>query len=48
MKKSILFIPNYISLSIVEYTMNYNQSISDKVMYKPSLNIDKLINHLFY
>ena len=44
MKKSILFIPVLISLSIVGCTMNYNQSSSDKVIHQASLNIDKLIN----
>lgn len=44
MKKSILFIPILISLSIVGCTMNYNQPSSDKVIHQTSLNIDKLIN----
>ncbi len=44
MKKSILFIPVLISLSIVGCTMNYNQPSSDKVIHQSSLNIDKLIN----
>ena len=44
MKKSILFMPVLISLSIVGCTMNYNQPSSDKVIHQYSLNIDKLIN----
>ena len=44
MKKSILFMPVLISLSIVGCTMNYNQPSSDKVIHQSSLNIDKLIN----
>ena len=34
MKKSILFMPVLISLSIVGCTMNYNQPSSDKVILK--------------
>ena len=41
MKKSILFMPVLISLSIVGCTMNYNQPSSDKVIHQSSLNIDK-------
>mgnify|MGYP005887887637 CR=1 FL=1 len=41
MKKSILFMPVLISLSIVGCTMNYNQPSSDKVIHQYSLNIDR-------
>lgn len=44
MKKSILFIPVIISLSIVGCTTNYNQPSSNQVIHQASLNIDKLIN----
>ena len=44
MKKSILFIPVLISLSVLGCTMNYSHPSSEKVVHQDSLNIDKLIN----
>nr|WP_317332920.1 hypothetical protein [uncultured Romboutsia sp.] len=47
MKKSILFIPVLISLSIIGCTTNYSKTSLDKVIHQASLNIDKLINNNF-
>lgn len=44
MKKSMLFIPVIISLSIAGCTMNLNQPSSENVIHQASLNLDKLIN----
>ena len=44
MKKSMLFIPLVISLSIAGCTMNLNQPSSENVIHQASLNLDKLIN----
>lgn len=44
MKKSIMLIPIFISLSIVGCAMNYTQPSSEKIVHQTSLNIDKLMN----
>ena len=40
MKKSMLFIPVIISLSIAGCTMNLNQPSSENVIHQASLNLD--------
>ena len=44
MKKSILFIPVIISLSLTGCAMNFTQSSSPNAIHEASLNVDKLIN----
>ncbi len=44
MKKAIMLIPIFISLSIAGCAMNYTQPSSEKIVHQTSLNIDKVMN----